>query len=109
MKDKISPRELKATLIDYFKNYNGTDGAPSIAKFCKEHGISYADFERLKKKRGFSDTLKECSEFRRDYLIDCGLTKRFDASFVKFVLQLEWESDTAGDSVPIISFEVVDE
>ena len=108
MKEKINQKELKTRLIDYFANYNGTDGAPSLAKFCRGNGISYTEFERLKKKRGFADVLKECSEFRRDYLIDCGLTKRFDASFVKFVLQLESEIGSETESVPIISFEVVD-
>ena len=108
MKGKGKTDQLKRALIDYFANYSGTDGAPSIVKFRKCHGLSYADFERLKSKRGFRDVLKECSEFRRDYLIDCGLTKRFDASFVKFVLQIEDESGESDMSAPIISFEVVD-
>ena len=109
MKGKEKLGDIRRALIDYFANYNGTDGAPSFAKFRRGHGLSYADFERLKKKRGFSDVLKECSEFRRDYLIDCGLTKRFDASFVKFVLQIEDESGNVEIGTPIISFEVVDE
>jgi hypothetical protein len=109
MKGKEKLGDIRRALIDYFANYNGTDGAPSFAKFRRGHGLSYADFERLKKKRGFSDVLKECSEFRRDYLIDCGLTKRFDASFVKFVLQIEGESGDVEIGTPIISFEVVDE
>ena len=109
MRGKEKLGDIRRALIDYFANYNGTDGAPSFAKFRRGHGLSYADFERLKKKRGFSDVLKECSEFRRDYLIDCGLTKRFDASFVKFVLQIESESGDVEIGTPIISFEVVDE
>ena len=109
MKEKEKLKQLRRSLIDYFANYNGTDGAPSLAKFRRGHGISYSDFEKFKDRQDFRDVLKECSEFRRDYLIDCGLTKRFDASFVKFVLQLEDESVGDDVSAPVISFEVVDE
>ena len=109
MKEKEKLKQLRRSLIDYFANYNGTDGAPSLAKFRRGHGISYSDFEKLKDRQDFRDVLKECSEFRRDYLIDCGLTKRFDASFVKFVLQLEDESVGDDVSAPVISFEVIDE
>lgn len=109
MKRKERLDQLKAAMLGYFANYSSPDGAPSLAKFRREHGISYSEFEGLKKKDDFRDVLKECSEFRRDYLIDCGLTKRFDASFVKFVLQLEDETEESESSVPVISFEVVDE
>ena len=109
MKGKDKTGDLKRSLINYFANYNGSDGAPSLAKFRRGHRISYAEFEKLKSREDFRDVLKECSEFRRDYLIDCGLTKRFDASFVKFILQLESESENSEVEAPIISFEVVDE
>lgn len=109
MKGKERLKEIRRALIDYFANYSGQDGAPSLAKFRRGHGISYSDFEKLKRRRDFRDALKECSEFRRDYLIDCGLTKRFDASFVKFLLQLEDNIGENEDNVPHISFEVSDE
>lgn len=107
MKGKLD--KLKWDMLDYFANYSSADGAPSFAKFRRAKGISYSEFEKIKVKRGFRDVLNECSEFRRDYLIDCGLTKRFDASFVKFLLQIEDESGENEDSIPQICFEVADE
>ena len=101
--------EIKRRLLDYFKNFSGDGGAPSIAKFCRENGIDIAKIKRLSSRADFREVLDECSEFRRDYLIDCGLTKRFDSSFVKFVLQLESESLDICDDAPTISFEVISE
>ena len=109
MKEKERLKKIRRALIDYFANYSGQDGAPSLAKFRRGHGISYSDFEKLKCRRDFRDALKECSEFRRDYLIDCGLTKRFDASFVKFLLQSELECSDDGEDALAVSFEVIDE
>jgi hypothetical protein len=105
----MSKTKIKRALLDYFKNFDGEGGAPSIAKFCKRYGISISKIRALSSSEDFCEVLCECSEFRRDYLIDCGLTKRFDASFVKFLLQFESETENTDDSVPVICFEVADE
>ena len=105
----MSNKKIKEALLDYFKGFCGEGGAPSIAKFSKEYGISIAKLQRLGKRSDFREVMNECSELRRDYLIDCGLTKRFDASFVKFVLQFESESGANDADMPTICFEVVNE
>ena len=96
-------------MLDYFATYRGEDGIPSFSKFRRSVSLSLSDFERLKKKRSFREAVDECSEFRRDYLIDCGLTKRFDASFVKFLLQSELECTESDEDTLTVSFEVIDE
>ena len=95
-------------MYTFFVGYSGV-GAPSFTKFGVSAGLTLEDIERFRRYDEFERAYRECSEIRRDYLIDCGLTKRFDASFVKFVLQLEDETEESESSVPIISFEVVDE
>ena len=109
MKGRLGIAKIREEMLTYFKNFSDASGAPSFAKFRRGIGLSLSDFEKLKGKRSFHEALKECSEFRRDYLIDCGLTKRFDASFVKFLLQSEDESPKDDDTSPQISFEVIDD
>lgn len=107
--EKRREEEIRRAMLDYFATYNGEDGIPSFSKFRRRASISLVEFERLKRKRSFREALDECSEFRRDYLIDCGLTKRFDASFVKFLLQSELECSDDGEDALAVSFEVIDE
>ena len=109
MKRKQREEEIRRSMLEYFATYDGNDGAPSFSKFRRKGALSLVEFNRMKNKRSFREAMDECSEFRRDYLIDCGLTKRFDASFVKFLLQSEDECENPDDGAPIISFEVVDD
>ena len=71
-------------------------GAPSIAKFARSVGSTVADLEKLRRHKRFDQAFRECEEIRKDYLIDRALDKRFDPSFVKFLLS---EADSGdGDS-----------
>ena len=54
-----------------------------------------AELESFRKRREFDAAWRECSEIRRDYLIDSALSKRSDASFTKFLLCEELQTDTA--------------
>ena len=65
-------------------------GAPSFSKFARSIGATLADIERFREKREFDRAWRECSEIRRDYLIDAALTRRFDPSLVKFLLSTEF-------------------
>ncbi len=69
-------------------------GAPSFSKFAKSIGATLEDIERFRRHKEFERAYCECSEIRRDYLIDKALTKQFDASTVKFLLTNEFGMGT---------------
>ena len=77
----------------FFKSYSDLSGAPSFVKFAESIGVTLADLERFRAHYEFDRSYRECSEIRRDYLIDNALTRRFDPSFVKFLLDNESCSD----------------
>lgn len=89
MRRKYS-RDLPRRMYSYFITYSDV-GAPSFAKFARSAGITTDDIEEYRKRREFDRAYRECSEIRRDYLIDNGLAKRFDSSFTKFILSSEYQ------------------
>ena len=103
MKRKIKyERDMPRRLYTFFSHYSDT-GAPSIAKFAVSIGATVAEVESFRKHVEFERAYRECSEIRRDYLIDNALCRRFDPSLVKFLLSNEFGME---DSVPDSTFEV---
>ena len=95
MKKKYT-RDLPRRMYSFFISYSDI-GAPSFAKFARSVGITTEDIERYRKRSEFERAYQECSEIRRDYLIDNGLVKRFDSSLTKFLLSSEYGmGDTKG-------------
>ncbi|MBQ8720379.1 MAG: hypothetical protein IJY65_05040 [Clostridia bacterium] len=91
-------------IYTYFVTYKDTAGAPSFAKFAKSIGATVADIESFRKHKRFEEAYRECCEIRRDYLIDSALTRRFDPSFVKFLLNEEFKmGDEEKDSASSLS------
>ena len=85
---------LPGRMYRYFVGYDET-GAPSFAKFARLAGYTLEELESFRGRKKFGAAWRECSEIRRDYLIDMALTKRHDASFSKFLLsELNGESGT---------------
>ena len=74
----------------YFSGYSEA-GAPSFAKFARKKGLTTEELLSFKTKKKFNSAYAECVQIRRDYLIDKALTKSFDGSFVKFLLDREDE------------------
>jgi hypothetical protein len=72
---------------------------PSFEKFARSVGATLADVESWRRHGEFDRAYRECSEIRRDYLIDNALCKRYDASTVKFLLSTEYKigEEDAGD------------
>ncbi len=94
---------LPAKMYSFFRSYSDI-GAPSIAKFAVSIGATVADIERFRKYREFERAYRECSEIRRDYLIDNALCKRFDSSLTKFLLSTEYgmgEEDDGGGRLDV--------
>ena len=84
---------LPQRMYKYFVGY-GDVGAPSFVKFARLSGYTTAELESFRDRVKFDRAWRECSEIRRDYLIDMALTKRHDASFTKFLMQEEHGSGT---------------
>lgn len=78
-------------MYTFFVSYNDSASAPSFEKFARSIGATLADLESFRKKCEFDRAWRECSEIRRDYLIDSALTRRFDPSLVKFLLSSEFD------------------
>ena len=92
------PRQLYTFFIS-----QSADGPPSFDKFARSIGATLEDITELRKNREFDRAYRECNEIRRDYLIDAALTRRYDPSFVKFLLGTEYcaESEDTGLSVTL--------
>ena len=101
--------DIPRRLYTFFLNYDGP-GVPSFSKFARSIGSTLSEIERFREKSEFERAYQECSEIRRDYLIDNGLVKRFDSSFTKFLLTSEYgmgEKDTDLDKEIQVTLEVI--
>ncbi len=81
--------ELPKKMYLYFSEYSGA-GAPSFSKFARQIGVTLRTLESFKKKKKFREAYEECSEIRRDYLIDRALSRSSDASMTKYLLDQEF-------------------
>ena len=107
-KTKYSP-EMPKRLYSFFVSYQDV-GAPSFDKFARSIGLTLEDINAFRKKKEFERAYRECSEIRRDYLIDNALTKRFDSSLCKFLLTSEFGmgEEEKSDGKLEVSIEVID-
>ena len=101
-------KDLPHKLYLYFASYKESFGAPSFLKFARSVGITTADVEAFREHKEFDKAYRECTEIRRDYLIDGALCKRFDSSFTKFLLQEEVEKDADGGDTVNVTLRVLD-
>ena len=101
---KYSP-ELAGRMYLYFISYDDR-GAPSMLKFAKSIGTTLAELQRYREHTRFDRAYRECQEIRRDYLIDRALDRRFDPSFVKFIISSEAEGEECRDSEMTLHLEV---
>lgn len=81
--------DLPRKMYNYFRSFSEA-GAPSFTKFAMSVGATLDDIESYRKHSEFDRAYRECSEIRRDYLIDNGLSRRSDSSFTKFILTSEF-------------------
>ena len=105
-RQKYSP-EYPAAMYRFFRAFDG-QGAPSFDKFALTIGATREDVERWRRKERFERAYRECSEIRRDYLIDNALTRRFDPSFVKFLIGCEFGDGDSEDRDIALRLEVVE-
>ena len=93
-------------MYKYFYSFSDAAGAPSFVKFAMLHGITVEELISYRKKKDFDRAYRECCEIRRDYLIDRALNKRFDPSFVKFLLTED--SPVEADDTLTLKLEIVE-
>ena len=109
-KTKKYTSDMPRKLYSFFLGFSDTVGAPSFSKFARSIGVTLADIERYRRHGKFERAYQECSEIRRDYLIDNGLVKRFDSSFTKFLLTSEYgmgDKDSNIDREIQVTLEVI--
>ncbi len=93
--------DLPRRMYSYFIGYCDI-GAPSFPKFAASIGATLEELLGFRKKKEFERAYNECNEIRRDYLIDNALAKKFDSSFTKFILTLEYgDGEKEGDDKEI--------
>jgi hypothetical protein len=95
-KVKYTPA-MAGKMYTFFISYADAQSAPSFEKFARSIGATRAQLERFKKHAKFSAAWEECEQILRDYLIDRALTKKFDPSFVKYMLDREEVDKTSDD------------
>ena len=100
-------KDLPKRMYVYFAGYDEPLGLPSFGKFARSIGATLEELSSYRRVEKFDRAWRECSEIRRDYLIDMALAKRFDSSFAKHLLSLESESEQGDDSSLTVSLEVV--
>lgn len=105
MKRQNYRKSLPREMYTFFISYDETGGAPSFEKFARRIGITLEMLESFRQHKKFDEAYRECSEIRRDYLIDRALCKRFDPSFVKFLIT---EDDEIREGDVEIRLEVVE-
>ncbi len=103
-------KDLPKRMYAFFASYS-EGGAPSFVKFARSIGVTLEELEGFRVHKIFDRAWRECGEIRRDYLIDCALTKRHDSSFSKFLLQAEFDigNDAAADEKLAVTLEVLEE
>ena len=100
MKKPRYRKEYIDEMLSYFSftEEAGTGGLPSFVKFAAKIGIAYSDLLVFREDHpDFRLAYEECKARLRDHLIDGVLSKKYDASFVKVLLQ-EDARETAGET-----------
>ncbi len=95
-KTKYSP-DMPKMLYRFFLDRNEDGSAPSFAKFARSIGCTTEDVEEFRRHKEFDRAYREAKEIRRDYLIDQALCKRYDPSFVKYLISEENSSGNEGE------------
>ena len=99
---------IAGAMYSYFISYSEPVGAPSFSKFARQMSLTLEDLASFRKHKRFDAAWRECSEIRRDYLIDSALSKRMDASFTKFILS-DMEVDRKGEDTVHFTLEVLED
>jgi len=89
MRKAIYRKEYIEEMLSYFSfTEEGETGLPSFVKFAARIGVTHAELLGFREAHpAFRLAYEECKARLRDHLIDGVLSKKYDASFVKLLLQ----------------------
>ena len=108
-KGKKYEKDLPRLLYSSFLTMVNDSVPPSFSKFARSTGLTLSELESFRRKDTELDRAwRECIEIRRDYLIDSALTRRYDPSFVKFLLSDEGSNESGDESINV-TVKVIDE
>ena len=89
-KGKRYDRDYPRRLYAFFTRSVEEGSIPSFSKFARSIGVTLEALEGYRSNKTFDRAWRDCIEIRRDYLTDSALTRRYDPSFVKFLLDREY-------------------
>ena len=96
----VSPADAAGRMIRYFRSCSEGDELPTFSGAAGMLGVDAETLDEWKKSDPtFSRAWRECLSVLSDHLIRMGLTKRYDASLVKYLLALYGVGDE-GESEP---------
>ena len=100
-------KEYSKRMLNFF-TYGDGKALPSFPKFAFSIGARSADLEKWKQENeDFAAAYDECVARLCDMLTDGALAKRFDCSFVKFLLSSKYGfSEKSGETEDDTPFEV---
>ena len=90
-----STSELAKRLIAHF-TFEPGEIPPTLSDFRQRAGLSLAEFSTLGEDAGFAEALKDARARYLDTLTVGALLKKYDASFVKYLLDTAAEGEDGG-------------
>ena len=99
-------KNLPGEMYAFFANYTDAQSAPSFSKFARAKGVTVSDLEAFRSKGAFDKAYRECIKIRRDYLEDRALNKRFDPTFVKFLISEESDCERESELTDNLAIKV---
>ncbi len=102
-------KDLPKKMYSFFVTYQATDSIPSFVKFAEKVGLTVSDLEGFRSHKPFDKAYVACCQIQRDILTDRALTRKFDPSFVKFLLSEDMENagKSDGDNALSVTVEVL--
>ena len=96
MKEREYSSKYKRSMYEHFSRLITNEkgevvGIPSIVSFAKEIGVSLGTVERwIQEHEELSEVYSECTERRKQLIIDAAFCKKIDPTFAKFYLSAEF-------------------
>ena len=90
-----STNELAKRLVAHF-TFEPGEIPPTLSDFRRRVGLSLAEFSALSEEAGFAEALKDARARYLDTLTVGALLKKYDASFVKYLLDAAAEGEDGG-------------
>lgn len=85
-----STKALAARLLDHF-TFEPGGVPPTLSDFCRQTGLTLSEYSALCENRDFAEAARDARARYLDTLTVGALLKKYDAGFVKYLLDAEKE------------------